>query len=106
VICFTTEYHYSNALDHLKLHTLRKRRDHLDALFLIQVYLGSKLWPSVLENVGLRVPTRHLRDFPLFYVCPTIKNCPSARCASADNVVCRDFDVFRNHNVSIEHILL
>jgi hypothetical protein len=35
-----------------------------------------------------------------------IKNCPSARCASAANVVCRDFDVFRNHNVSLEHILL
>jgi hypothetical protein len=56
--------------------------------------------------VGLRLPTRHLRDFPLFYACPTIKNCPSARCASAANVVCRDFDVFRNHNVSLEHILL
>jgi hypothetical protein len=42
----------------------------------------------------------------LFYVCPTIKNCPSARCASAANAVCRDFDVFRNHNVSLEHILL
>jgi hypothetical protein len=31
---------------------------------------------------------------------------PSGRCASAANVVCRDFDVFRNHNVSLEHILL
>jgi hypothetical protein len=41
-----------------------------------------------------------------YYVCPTIKNSPSARCASAANVVCRDFDVFRNHNVSLEHILL
>jgi hypothetical protein len=48
----------------------------------------------------------YLRDFPLFYVCPTIKNCPSARCASAANVVFRDFGVFRNHNVSLEHILL
>jgi hypothetical protein len=47
-----------------------------------------------------------LRDFPLFYVCPTIKNCPSARCASAANVVCRDFDVFTRQNVSLEHILL
>jgi hypothetical protein len=27
-------------------------------------------------------------------------------CYSAANVVCRDFDVFRNHNVSLEHILL
>jgi hypothetical protein len=60
-------YTYSNALEHLKLHTLHERRDHLNALFLIQVYLGSKFCPSVLETVGLRVPTRHLRDFPLFY---------------------------------------
>jgi hypothetical protein len=60
-----------------------------------QVYLGSKFCPSVLETVGLCVPTRQLRDFPLFYVCPTIKNRPSARCASAANVVCRDFDIFR-----------
>jgi hypothetical protein len=99
------QYTYSNAPEHLKLLSLRKRRDHNDALFLIQVYLGSKFCPSVLETVGLRVPTRHLRDFSLFYVCPTIKNCPSARCASAANDVCRDFDVFRNHNVSLEHIL-
>jgi hypothetical protein len=90
----------------IKLHTLPKRRDHFNALFLIQVYLGSKFCPSVLETVGLRVPTRHLRDFSLFYVCPTIKNCPSARWASAANVVCRDSDVFRRYNVSLEHILL
>jgi hypothetical protein len=83
-----------NSIELQKFHTLRKRRYHLDALFLIQVYLGSKFCPSVLETDGLRGPTRHLRDFPLFYVCPTIKNCPSARCASAANVVCRDFDVF------------
>jgi hypothetical protein len=66
---------------------------HLDALFLIQVYLGSKFCPYV--TFGLRVPTRHLRDFPLFYVCPVIKNRPSARCSSAANVVCRDSDIFR-----------
>jgi hypothetical protein len=29
---------------------------------------------SVLETVGLRVPTRCLRDFSLFCVCPEIKN--------------------------------
>jgi hypothetical protein len=66
-------YTYSNALEHLKLHSLRKRRDHLEALFLIQVYLDSKFCPSVLETVGLRVLTRHLRDFPMFYVCPKFK---------------------------------
>jgi hypothetical protein len=99
-------YTYSNALEHLKLHTLRKRRYHLDVLFLIQVYLGSKFCPSVLETVGLRVPTLHLRDFPLFCVCPAIKNCPSARCASAANVVCRHFDIFRRQNVLLDHFLL
>jgi hypothetical protein len=78
---FLPHYTYSNALVHLKLHTLRKRRYQLDALFLIQVYLGSKLSPSVLETVGLRVPTRHFRDSQLFYVCPAIKNCPSDRYA-------------------------
>jgi hypothetical protein len=74
-------------------------------IIIIIIIIGSKFCPSVLETVGLRVPTRHIRDVPLFYVCPTIKNCP-ARCASAANVVCRDFGVFRNHNVFLEHILL
>jgi hypothetical protein len=69
-------YSYSSALEYLKLHTLRKRRYHLDEIFPIQVYLGSKFCPSVLEIVGLRVPTRHFRDFPLFCVCPAIKNRP------------------------------
>jgi hypothetical protein len=87
-------YNYANALEYLKLHTLRKRRYHLDALFLIQVYLGFKFCPSVLETVGLRVPTRHLRDFPLFHVCRNFKTRHSARCASGANVVCRDFDFF------------
>jgi hypothetical protein len=39
-------------------------------------------------------------------VCPAIKNCPSARCASAAIVVCRDFDMFRRQNISLDHILL
>jgi hypothetical protein len=69
-------------------------------------YSSSKLCPSVLETLGLHVPTRHLRDFPLFYVCPEIKNRPSARYASAANVACRDFHIFRRQNVSLEYILL
>jgi hypothetical protein len=99
-------YSYANALEYLKLHSLRIRRHQLDALFLIQVYLGSKLCPSVLETVGLRVPTRHLRHFPLFHVCPNFKSRPSARCVSAANVVCRDFYFFRMLNVSLDNILL
>jgi hypothetical protein len=84
------QYSYSLALVELKLHTLCIRRHHLDALFLTQVYFGLKFCPPVLEIVGLRVPARYIRDFALFNVCFSCKNCPSARCASAANVVCRD----------------
>jgi hypothetical protein len=46
-------YSYANTSEYLKLHTLWKRRYHLDALFLIQVYRGLKYCPSLLEAVGL-----------------------------------------------------
>jgi hypothetical protein len=40
----------------------------------------------------------------LFNVCSS-KNCPSARCASAANVVCGDIDVFGAQNFLLDHIL-
>jgi hypothetical protein len=80
-------YTYSLALQELNLHTLCMRRYHLDAAFLAQVYSGSKFCPSILENVDLRVPARCIRDFALFTVCSSCKNCPSARCATAANVM-------------------
>jgi hypothetical protein len=75
-------YSYADALEYLKLHTLHKRRYHLDALFLLQVYRGLKYCPSLLETVALRDPTWYLRDFSMFKFSPSLKNCPSARCAS------------------------
>jgi hypothetical protein len=81
------------------------RRHHLYARFLIQVYLGSEFCPFVLEVVGLRVPARYLRDFALFNACSSSKNCPTARCASAAIVVCRDVDAFGAKNVILNHIL-
>jgi hypothetical protein len=33
------------------------------------------------------------------------KNCPSARCASTANVVCRDVDVFGTKTVYLNHVL-
>jgi hypothetical protein len=39
------------ALEYLKLSTLRTRRYHLHTLLLVQVYLGYKFCPSVLETV-------------------------------------------------------
>jgi hypothetical protein len=83
-------YCYTLALQELTLYTLSARRHRLDAVFLTQVYSGSKFCPSVLETVGLRAPPRCIPDFALFSVCSSCKNCPSARCASTANVVCRD----------------
>jgi hypothetical protein len=81
------------------------RRHRLDALFLSEVYCGVKFCPSVLEIVGLRVPARYIRDFAMFNVCSSSKNCPSARCASAAIVVCKDVDVLGAGNVRINHLL-
>jgi hypothetical protein len=58
-----------------------------------------------LEIVGLRVPARYIRDFAMFNVCSSSKNCPSARCASAANVVCKDVDLFGAGNVHINQFL-
>jgi hypothetical protein len=69
---------YTLALQELNLHTLSMRRHHLDAVFLTQVYSGSKFCPSVLETVGLPVPARRIRDFALFSACSSCKNCPSS----------------------------
>jgi hypothetical protein len=66
-------YSYAKALEYLKLHTLRKRRYHLYLLFFIQVYRGLKYCPSLLEAVGLRIPTQYLRDFSMFNFSPSLK---------------------------------
>jgi hypothetical protein len=60
------DYSYNLALEQLKLHALHKRRYHLNVLFISQVYRGTKLCPSVLETVGLRIPGRYIRDFSMF----------------------------------------
>jgi hypothetical protein len=57
-LCFNlffpqVHYSYSLPLEKLKLHTLRMRRYHLKAQFLIQVYLGSEFCPSGFETAGL-----------------------------------------------------
>jgi hypothetical protein len=98
-------YSYTLALQESNLHTLRMRRHRLDTVFLIQVYSGSKFCPSVLETVGLWVPPRRIRDFALFGVCYSCKNCPSARYASAANAICSDDHVFGSRNILLRRLL-
>jgi hypothetical protein len=78
---------------------------YLDVLFLLNVYNGFKFCPSFLETLGFRVHTRYFRDFPFFAIGSSRKNCPSARCASAANVVCKYIDIFIKHLVALNHIL-
>jgi hypothetical protein len=60
----------------------------------VQAYRGLKSCTSLLENVSLRVPTRHVRDFTTFSVCPSNKHCPSARCAYYAKVAGKDLEIF------------
>jgi hypothetical protein len=46
------KYHYDNLLERLNLLTLHNRRRQFDALFLINVFNGTKCCPSVFEIVG------------------------------------------------------
>ncbi|PNF24361.1 hypothetical protein B7P43_G11030 [Cryptotermes secundus] len=99
-----TEYHYINMLDMLNLRSLHTRRRHIDALFLICVFKGDKNCPSVLETVGIRAPSRNIRNFSLF--CCSSSHCPSARCVSAANLVCNSLDIFSNSKISLKNLTI
>jgi hypothetical protein len=62
---FFPQFHCSYALDldQLKFHTQRKRRYHLDALFITLVCRGFKFCSSLLESVGGRVPAPYVGVF-------------------------------------------
>jgi hypothetical protein len=93
---------YSNAyaVEQLKLHNLCKRRYHLNALFLIQVYVVFKFSPSLLETASLRFAAKYIRELCVLSVCSSSTNCP-ARHTSAANIVCRDVDMFGTKTVSL-----
>jgi hypothetical protein len=94
-------YNYAYASEYLTLHTSRTRRYHLDALFLTEAYLCSKYFPFRFEAVDLRFPTRYIRDFSLFDVCYSSKNCP-AGFTSVDGIICMKSNIFVTKTVSLE----
>jgi hypothetical protein len=57
-----------------------------------------------LDIIGLRVPTRNLRDISLFYVSSYYKNFPSGRCVVAVNYICNNMDVFRREFVTLSQM--
>lgn len=66
---------------------------------------GSKSFPSAMNITGLQVPTRSLRDYPLFHYSPPFKNCPAATCTPAAVSLRSDFDVFTRQITSFSQIL-
>jgi hypothetical protein len=60
------EYHHDDILEKLNLQTLHIRRRLFDVLFLINVCNRAKCCPSLHETVGIRVPTRNIRNFTKF----------------------------------------
>jgi hypothetical protein len=97
-------YHYMNILDKLNLRTLHVRRRHIDALFLINVYKGAKFCAFVLEAVGLHISTQNIRKFSMFSC--SSSHCPTARCVSATNSVCKFVDIFSNSDFSCKSLVL
>jgi hypothetical protein len=96
-------YHYNNILDKLNLQTLHVRRRHIDALFLINVFRGTKFCPSVLQAVGLRAPTRMIRNVSTFSC--SSSHCPTARCVLAANSVCKFVDIFSKLYLSLRNLV-
>jgi hypothetical protein len=61
---------------HLNFRTLYSRRRHLNALFLINVFEGKINCHSIMDTVGIRVPTRQIREFSTFSVSSALRNSP------------------------------
>jgi hypothetical protein len=99
----SNSYSYANALHVLNLRTLHERRHQRDAIFVMNVFLGSKSCPSTMDIIGLRVSARNFQDFHLFHV-SSYKNSPSGRCATAENSVYNQLVVFRRQIVTLSQM--
>jgi hypothetical protein len=104
VIDFLYLRSYGLILNYSDFRTLYSRRRHLDALFLINVFKGKINCHSITVTVGIRMPTRQIREFSTFSVNNALIHRPSARCAIAANDIglCRLLDFFSKNNVSSE----
>jgi hypothetical protein len=84
---------YDRILSHLNFRTLYSRRQHLDDLFLINVFKDKIYFLSIMDTVGIRVPTRQVREFYIFSLSSALCHSPSARCVVA-NDICKFVGVF------------
>jgi hypothetical protein len=97
--------HVPSPKDHSTSHTLSFWRPHLDALVLFGVYFGSKIFSSLLEIVGVRVPKRNFRDIIFFNIDLKYCNIFQTRCASATITTTRNTDIFNGKSILLIDLL-
>jgi hypothetical protein len=56
---------YELMLNYLYLKTLYCRRQHLDAIFLVNIFKNKINCYSIMDTVGLHIPAKQIRGFPL-----------------------------------------
>jgi hypothetical protein len=94
-ICFNrfiqsdSSCNYDAMLTYLHFEKLLQRRQRLDALFSISVFKNKIDCCSFMNTVGLRVPTKHIRNFSTFTASGVSRLSPSLRCVKAANKICK-----------------
>jgi hypothetical protein len=71
--------------------------------FFIRVFSGSKFCPLLIHTISLRVLNFSIRNFTQLYI--ACKYYPSARYATAANLICSNTDIFRRPVRSCKQIL-
>jgi hypothetical protein len=72
------------------------------ALSFIIIFKGKMNCHSIMDTVGICVPTRQIREFSTFSVNSALRHSPSARCVIAVNYICRFLDIFSKNIFSFE----
>jgi hypothetical protein len=93
---------YELMLNYLHLKTLYSRRQHLDALFLVNVFTNKINCCSIMDTVGLHIPVKQIRDFSTFRVKNVSRLSPSTRCIIAANSIFRSLDIFNKNSISLK----
>jgi len=64
-----------------------------------------KILPYTFGNCQISCAESQLDDFNSFLVDFKSGNCPSPRCSSADDVICKNIGIFNGKSVSINDLL-
>jgi hypothetical protein len=92
---------YGWMLIYLYFKTLYSRRQDLDALFLINAFKNKIVCWSIMDTVGVRVPTKQIRDFYAFNV-SNISRLTLQQVASRLQTTCKFLHVCNKHNISLK----